>query len=101
MTEEIKQELIAKIHELEWKNNIKSFEIINWINDLLTKYPCKEKKVEEAKKEIKVELPEEKKVVKIEVTSWLKWWSDAWIDSVPHEEVKTAPKRKISFIKKK
>lgn len=74
MTEEIKQELIAKIHELEWKNNIKSFEIINWINDLLTNYPCKEKKVEEAKKEIKVELPEEKK---------------------------PAPKRKISFIKKK
>jgi hypothetical protein len=74
MTKEIKQELIAKIHELEWKNNIKSFEIINWINDLLKKYPCEEKKVEEVKKEIKVELPEEKK---------------------------PAPKRKISFIKKK
>lgn len=71
MTEEIKQELIAKIHELEWKNNIKSLEIINWINNLLKKYPCEEKKVEEVKKEIKVELPEE------------------------------APKRKIVFRKKK
>jgi len=31
MIEEIKKELEAKIHELEWKNNLRSLEMIEWI----------------------------------------------------------------------
>jgi hypothetical protein len=31
-TEELKNELQAKIKELEWKNNLRSLEMIEWIN---------------------------------------------------------------------
>jgi hypothetical protein len=31
MIEEIKKELQEKIHELEWKNNLRSLEMIEWI----------------------------------------------------------------------
>ena len=79
----MREKILNKIHELEWKNNVRSLEIIEFLKWLLAELP------EEKKEEIK-------KVVKIEVPSWLKWWSDAWID-----ELKTAPKRKIVFKKKK
>lgn len=68
----MREKILEKIHELEWKNNCKSLEIINFLNELLKELP--EEKKEEIKKEVKIELPEEKKV---------------------------APKRKIVFNRKK
>lgn len=76
--EEIKQELQAKIKELERKNNLRSLEIINWINELLKKMEA----TEEKKPEPKVEVTE-KKVEE------------------PKEEVKPTPKKKVIFSRKK
>ena len=73
MIEEIKKELEAKIHELEWKNNLRSLEMIEWIKWLLKKLEVKEEVKQEP---IKVELKEEV------------------------EEKKPAPKKKITFKKK-
>lgn len=70
----MREEILKKIHELEWKNNVRSLEIIEFLKGLLAKLP-EEKKVE-IKKVVEVKLPEEK-------------------------EVKTAPKRKIVFNRKK
>ena len=78
--EEIKQELQAKIKELEWKNNLRSLEIINWINELLKKMEVKEEKKPEP---VKVEVVEKK------------------VEEEPEEEEKPAPKKKISFSRKK
>jgi DNA-binding NtrC family response regulator len=75
--EEIREELLNKIHELEWRNNVRSLELINWMQDLLKKTEPKQAPI---KKEVKVELPEEVEEVK--------------------EEKKSAPKRKIVFKKK-
>lgn len=72
--EEIKQELQAKIKELEWKNNLRSLEIINWINELLKKMETTEEKKPEP--------------VKVEV-----------VEKV--EEEKPAPKKKVIFTRKK
>ena len=72
-TEELKNELQAKIKELEWKNNLRSLEMIEWINWLL-----KRLEVKEEVKPITVETPKEE--VK--------------------EEKKETPKKKISFKKK-
>lgn len=56
---EIRKAIEEKIKELEWKNNLRSLEIIDWLkNELLTKLP--EEKKEEVVKEVKVEIPEEK-----------------------------------------
>lgn len=74
MIEEIKKELEAKIHELEWKNNLRSLEMIEWIKWLLKKLEVKEEKKPEP---IKVELKEEVK-----------------------EEKPATPKKKITFKKK-
>lgn len=74
--EELKLELQAKVKELEWKNNLRSFEMITWLNELLKKMETKEAPV---KKEIKVEVPEVVEEVK---------------------EEKKAPKKKIAFKKK-
>lgn len=71
----MREEILKKIHELEWKNNVRSLEIIEFLKWLLAKLP-EEKKVEKIEKVVEVKLPEE-------------------------EEVKTAPKRKIVFKKKK
>ena len=71
----MREEILKKIHELEWKNNVRSLEIIEFLKGLLAKLP--EEKKEEIKKVVEVKLPEEE------------------------EEVKTAPKRKIVFKKKK
>lgn len=57
---EIRKAIEEKIKELEWKNNLRSLEIIEWLkNELLTKLP-EEKKEEVVVKEVKVEIPEEK-----------------------------------------
>ena len=70
----MREEILNKIHELEWKNNVRSLEIIEFLKWLLAELP--EEKKEEIKKVVEVKLPEEK-------------------------EVKTAPKRKIVFNRKK
>jgi hypothetical protein len=75
--EEIREELLNKIHELEWRNTVRSLELINWLQELLKKTEPKQAPI---KKEVKVELPEE---VEEEV-----------------KEEKKAPKRKIVFKKK-
>ena len=73
----MREKILNKIHELEWKNNVRSLEIISFLKELLAGLP-EEKKVEvKIPKKIEVELPEEE------------------------EEVKAAPKRKIVFRKKK
>ena len=74
MTEEIRKEILAKIEELEWRNNLRSLEMIEWLNWLLKKTEVKEEKKVEP---IRVELEEEKE-----------------------DEKKVAPKRKIVFKKK-
>lgn len=57
---EIRKAIEEKIKELEWKNNLRSLEIIEWLkNELLPKLP-EEKKEEEVVKDVKVEIPEEK-----------------------------------------
>ena len=78
MTEEIRKEILAKIEELEWRNNLRSLEMIEWLNWLLKKTEVKEeKKVEPIRVEIEEEKEEEKS-----------------------DEKKVAPKRKIVFKKK-
>lgn len=78
MTEEIRKEILAKIEELEWRNNLRSLEMIEWLKWLLKKTEVKEEKKVEP---IRVELEEEKEEEK-------------------SEEKKVAPKRKIVFKKK-
>lgn len=74
----MREKILEKIHELEWKNNVRSLEIISFLKELLAELP-EEKKVEvKIPQKIEVELPEEKE-----------------------EEVKATPKRKIVFRKKK
>lgn len=74
----MREKILNKIHELEWKNNVRSLEIISFLKELLAELP-EEKKVEvKIPKKIEVELPEGKE-----------------------EEVKATPKRKIVFRKKK
>ena len=75
MIEEIKKELEAKIKELERKNNLRSLELIEWINSLLKKMEVKE-----------VKKPEP---IKVEV-----------VEKEVEEEKPAAPKKKISFKKK-
>ena len=78
MTEEIRKEILAKIEELEWRNNLRSLEMIECLKWLLKKTEVKEeKKVEPIRVEIEEEKEEEKS-----------------------EEKKVAPKRKIVFKKK-
>lgn len=65
MNERLREELIAKRKELEWKNNLRSLEVINWIDGLLKRL---EEPAPKAPKEVIVDLPdkepEEKKEVK-------------------------------------
>lgn len=75
MIEEIRAELEAKIKELERKNNLRSLEMIEWINSLLKKMEVKEEKKPEP---IKVEVPEVKEA----------------------DEEKKPAKKKISFKRK-
>lgn len=65
MNERLKEELLEKRKELEWKNNLRSLEVINWIDGLLKRL---EEPAASAPKEVIVDLPdkepEEKKEVK-------------------------------------
>lgn len=79
MIEEIRKELELKIKELEWKNNLRSLEMIEWIKSLLKKM---EEKPTPIKKEITVEIPQEV------------------VEEAVKEEKKPAPKKKIVFKKK-
>lgn len=72
-TEEIRLALEEKIKELEWKNNLRSLEVIEWLKELIKKLDVA--KEEPTPKEIKVELPD--------------------------EEEKPAPKKKVIFSRKK
>ena len=80
MTEEIREEIKAKIKWLEWNNHPRALELIEWLNSLLQKT---EEVKAPVKKEIKVEIPEAVEEAAEEVV-----------------EEKKAPKRKISFKKK-
>lgn len=71
-TEEIRLALEEKIKELEWKNNLRSLEVIEWLKELISKLDAA--KEEPTPKKIKVELPD--------------------------EEEKPAPKKKVIFKKK-
>lgn len=68
MNERLKEELITKRKELEWKNNLRSLEVINWIDELLKKIEEPAEPAPKAPKEVIVDLPdrepEEKKEVK-------------------------------------
>ena len=60
--DELRKAIEEKIKELEWKNNLRSLEIIDWLkNELLTKLP--EEKKEEPIKKVEVEIPETKKKI--------------------------------------
>ena len=52
--EEIKLALEEKIQELEWKNNLRSLEIIEWLNELIKKLEVVE---EPTPNEVVVEMP--------------------------------------------
>ena len=75
--EQVRAAIEAKIKELEWKNQLRSLEVINWLNDLLKMLPKAEVK-EVAPKQFVVTLPE-----------------------VPEEAAKPVAKKKIVFNKKK
>jgi hypothetical protein len=79
MIEEIRKELELKIKELEWKNNLRSLEMIEWIKSLLKKM---EEKPAPIKKEFTVEIPQEV------------------VEEAVNEEKKPAPKKKVTFKKK-
>ena len=59
----MREEIMKKIQELEWKSEVKSSLMIEWLNKLLTMLPeeIKEEKKEEV---IKVEVKEEKPLKK-------------------------------------
>lgn len=59
----MREEIEAKIKELEWTSSVKSILMIDWLKQLLTKLPKEEVKKEEVK-EAKVEIPETKPVKK-------------------------------------
>ena len=79
MTGRIRAELIAKREELRRKNNLRSLEIINWIDELLKKLDIpQEPKIQKKPEAEEVELPEPEE----------------------KEEVKKPAKKKIVFKKK-
>ncbi|MBO7219210.1 MAG: hypothetical protein J6W16_03710 [Methanobrevibacter sp.] len=75
--DKVRAAIEAKIKELEWKNNLRSLEVIDWLKELKKLLP--EAKVwQPSPKEIFVEVPEPKK----------------------EAEVKPVAKKKIVFKKK-
>jgi DNA-binding NtrC family response regulator len=86
--EEIREELLNKIHELEWRNNVRSLELINWMQDLLKKTEPKQAPI---KKEIKVEVDEN--------ASFSEEASEE-LEEQKKDKVSLKPKRKITFKKK-
>ena len=79
MIDRIREQLIAKRKELERKNNLRSLEVINWIDELLKMLEEKPAPIE---KEITIQIPEEV------------------VEEAVKEEKKAAPKKKIVFKKK-
>ena len=79
LLDELKQELLSKLEELRRKNNLRSLEVITWIEGLLKKM---EEKPEPIKKEFTVEIPTEV------------------VEEAIKEEKKATPKKKIVFKKK-
>lgn len=79
MIEQIREQLIAKRKELERRTQVRSLEMIEWINSLLKQL---EEKPQPKVKEITVEIPQEV------------------VEEAVKEEKKPAPKRKIVFKKK-
>ena len=61
--DEVRDAIVAKIKELEWKNQLRSLEVINWLNDLLKMLPDNTV-VEVAPKEVIVNLPDVTKEAK-------------------------------------
>lgn len=55
----MREEIEKKIKELEWRSEVKSILMIEWLNKLLTMLPKEEKK-EVVIKKVEVEIPEEK-----------------------------------------
>ena len=60
--DKVREAIEAKIKELEWKNNLRSLEVIDWLNGLLKLLP--ETEVEQPITKVEVELQDVKPVVK-------------------------------------
>jgi hypothetical protein len=55
---DIRKAIEDKIQELNWKSEVKSILMVEWLQSLLAMIPVEEEKKEEPAKEIKVEIPE-------------------------------------------
>ena len=68
--EELIQELQAKIKELEWRNNVRSLELITWLNELIKKMEVKEevKPITVEVKKVEEEVEEKKPVIKKKIS---------------------------------
>ena len=68
--EELIQELQAKIKELEWRNNVRSLELITWLNELIKKMEVKEevKPITVEIKKVEEEVEEKKPVIKKKIS---------------------------------
>lgn len=86
MIEQLREQLIAKRKELERRTQVRSLEMIEWINSLLKQL---EEKPQPKVKEITVEIPEVSEELVEEA-----------IEAAKEELKKPAPKRKIVFKKK-
>ena len=60
--DKVRAAIEAKIKELEWKNNLRSLEVIEWLKGLLKLLP--EQEVEQPITKVEVELQDVKPVVK-------------------------------------
>ena len=60
--DKVRAAIEAKIKELEWKNNLRSLEVIEWLKGLLKLLP--EPEVEQPITKVEVELQDVKPVVK-------------------------------------
>lgn len=60
--DKVRAAIEAKIKELEWKNNLRSLEVIEWLKGLLKLLP--EAEVEQPITKVEIELQDVKPVVK-------------------------------------
>jgi len=60
---DIRKAIEEKIKELEWKNQLRSLEVIDWLKWLMAMLP-EEKEVEVIEKKVGVEIPDEKPLKK-------------------------------------
>ena len=70
----MREEIEKKIKELEWKSEVKSILMIDWLKQLLTKLP-EENKEEEKEEVVKVEVKDEKPLKRKINFRWKKWWN--------------------------